>query len=113
MVKEYIPDRGDLVWITLNPHSGHEQSGRRPAVVISPALYNSKVGLSIMCPVTGQVKGYPFEVKIPAGLEVKGVVLADQVRNLDWRARKAELICSLPEDAMTEIQQKLIALITG
>src|SRR5438093_12343161 len=86
---EYIPDRGDAVWITLDPQAGHEQAGRRPALVLSPAAYNGKVGLALLCPITSQVKGYPFEVGMPDGLKVAGVALADQVNSLDWRARKA------------------------
>ncbi len=77
------PDRGDVVWITLNPQAGHEQAGRRPALVVSPLSYNGKVGLAVLCPITSQVKGYPFEVLIPPGLKVSGAVLADQVKNLD------------------------------
>ena len=94
--KPYVPQRGDVIWITLNPQAGYEQAGRRPALVLSPAAYNGKVGLAILCPLTNQIKGYPFEVLIPSGLSVTGAILADQVKNLDWRARGAELICSLP-----------------
>src|SRR4029077_6896441 len=86
-----VPERGDIVWITLNPQAGHEQAGRRPAVVLSPIAYNRKVGLAVFCPITNQIKGYPFEVLIPAGLPVTGAVLADQVKSLDWGVRKAEL----------------------
>lgn len=105
------PERGDVVWITLNPQAGHEQAGRRPAVVLSPLAYNDKVGLAIFCPITGQEKGYPFEVRIPQGLEVTGVVLADQVKSLDWRARNAERMCTLPAGVMTEILGKLNVLL--
>jgi mRNA interferase MazF len=105
------PDRGDLVWITLNPQAGHEQAGRRPAVVISPASYNAKVGLAVCCPVTSQVKGYPFEVALPAGLPITGVVLADQVKSLDWKARNAQRICVLPAAVVAEILAKLHSLL--
>ncbi len=108
----YVPDRGDAVWITLNPQAGHEQAGRRPAVVLSPASYNDRVGLAILCPVTSQVKAYPFEVLIPAGLPLKGAILSDQVKNLDWRIRNAELICSLPDATISEVLQKLETLLT-
>ncbi len=81
-----------MIWITLNPQAGHEQAGRRPALVLSPETYNGKTGLAILCPVTNQIKGYPFEVLIPAGLPVAGAILSDQVKTLDWRARNAELI---------------------
>ena len=87
--KRYIPKRGDVVWITLNSQAGHEQAGRRPAVILSPAAYNDKVGLAILCPITSQIKGYPFEVRIPEGWAVAGVILADQVKSLDWKARQA------------------------
>jgi len=100
-----------MVWITLNPQSGHEQSGRRHAVVLSPSSYNDKVGLAVFCPITNQIKGYPFEVLIPEDLSVSGVILADQVKSLDWRARKAELICPLPKDSILEVLQKLGALL--
>lgn len=109
----YVPDRGDVVWITLRPQAGHEQIGRRPAMVVSPRAYNGKVGLALFCPITSQVKGYPFEVALPPGLSVNGVVLADQVKSLDWRARKAEIACRLPADAISEVVGKLSALLEG
>lgn len=108
----YVPQYGDAVWITLNPRVGHEEAGRRPAVVLSPEKYNSKVGLAILCPITNQVKGYPFEVLLPSGLPVTGAVLSDQVRSLDWRARKAELICALPDETISEVLQKLATLLS-
>ena len=107
----YVPDRGDIVWISLNPQAGHEQAGRRPAVVVSPKSYNGKVGLGLFCPVTSRVKGYPFEVAIPKGLPVGGVVLADQVKSLDWRVRKAEFAGRLPAEARDEVLGKLGALL--
>ena len=106
-----IPDRGDIVWITLNPQVGHEQAGRRPALVLSPAAYNGKVGLAILCPITSQIKGYPFEVLIPDGLEISGAILSDQVKSLDWQARQAEIICKLPSAELDEVLQKLKTLI--
>jgi len=109
----YVPERGEVAWITLNPQAGHEQAGRRPAVVLSPAAYNGKVGLAILCPVTSQVKGYPFEVLIPDGLEVRGAILADQVKSLDWRVREAEKICQLPVRTVNEVLQKLGVLLSG
>jgi mRNA interferase MazF len=108
----YVPDHGDVVWLTFDPQAGHEQAGRRPAVIISPKAYNEKVGLAIFCPVTKQVKGYPFEVPIPEGLPVEGVILSDQVKSLDWRARRAEYLCKLPRRAMMEVFQKLSTLIS-
>jgi len=106
-----VPDRGDAVWIDFNPQSGHEQAGRRPALIISPAAYNGKVGLAIMCPITSRRKGYPFEVQIPDGYPVSGVVLADQVKSLDWRARGAEVIQPLPKAVTNEVLAKLATLI--
>jgi len=111
--KPYVPQRGDVIWITLNPKAGHEQSGRRPALVLSPLAYNGRVGLAILCPFTNQIKGYPFEVLVPAGLSITGAVLADQVKSLDWRARGAEFICSLPRGTVAEVLQKLGTLLSG
>lgn len=108
----YIPQCGDVVWITLNPQEGHEQAGRRPAVVLSPQNYNGKIGLAILCPITKIIKGYPFEVLIPEGLPVMGAILSDQVKSLDWRARDAELICSLPTETISEVLQKLVTLLS-
>ena len=107
----YVPERGDVIWISLTPHAGHEQAGRRPAVVLSPSAYNRRVELAILCPITSQLKGYPFEVPLPEGLPVKGVILADQVKSLDWRVRKAEYVCRLPPEIVTETLQKLGALL--
>ena len=107
----YLPDRGDIVWITLNPQAGHEQAGRRPALVLSGASNNKKVELAILCPVTSHVKGYPFEVLIPDGLEITGAILADQVKSLDWKAREAVIIAKLPEPFLNEVIGKLKALI--
>lgn len=102
-----MPRRGDVAWFTFNPQAGHEQAGRRPAVVLSPLAYNAKVGLALLCPLTSQVKGYPFEVSIPNGLPVNGVILADQVKSLDWPSRDVEFICALPAAVTREILQKL------
>ena len=107
----YVPERGDAVWITLNPQAGHEQTGRRPAVVLSPSAYNKKVGLAILCPITNQVKGYPFEIALPEGLKVTGVILSDQVKSLDWKARQAELISRLPGEVVLEVLLKLNTLL--
>jgi mRNA interferase MazF len=111
MARRYVPARGDVVWITFNPQAGHEQAGRRPALVLSPSSYNGKVGLAILSPVTSQVKGYPFEVSIPAGSKLTGVVLADQVKSLDWRFRRAEFICKLPRETTSDVIDRLGALL--
>ncbi len=107
----YIPRRGDIIWLTFNPQAGHEQAGRRPALVLSPEMYNGKVGLVILCPITSRAKGYPFEVKIPKGLKVMGVILSDQVKSLDWKARDAEFACKLPTETIEEVLQKLNTLL--
>jgi len=111
MVEEYVPERGDVVWITLHPQAGHEQAGRRPAVMLSPAAYNGKVGLAILCPITSRVKGYPFEVIIPEGIDAAGVILADQVKSLDWRARNATPMSHLPPETTREVLEKLNLLL--
>lgn len=107
----YTPHRGDVVWVSLAAQAGQEQTGRRPAVVLSPQAYNSRVGLAVVCPVTAHIKGYPFEVLIPPGLPISGAILADQAESLDWRARRAELICSLPPAVVEEALGKLRALL--
>ena len=107
----YVPERGDLVWLTFNPQAGHEQAGRRLAVVLSPQAYNGKVGLAFFCPITSQVKGYPFEVILPDELPINGAILADQVKSLDWQARQIERINTLPEEIMKELLQKIGLLI--
>ena len=108
---DYTPQRGDIVWLNFNPQIGREQTGRRPAVVLSPGSYNGKVGLLLACPITSQVKGYPFEVAIPAGLKIRGVVLSDQVKSLDWRGRETEFVDRLPASAVNEVLAKISALL--
>jgi len=109
----YVPQRGDLVWLTFDPQAGHEQAGRRPAVVLTPQAYNEKVGLAVFCPITSRRKGYPFEVEIPEGLDVHGVILGDQIKSLDWKSRRAEFAARLPANAMTELTGMLWALLGG
>ena len=112
MAPAFVPAPGNLVWLAFDPKAGHEQGGRRPALVISPREYNTRVGLALFCPVTTSVKGYPFEVAVPAGLPVSGVVLSDQLKSLDWRARKAELICSLPDPVTADVLARIRTLVT-
>lgn len=107
----YVPDRGDIVWLAFDPQAGHEQAGRRPALVLSPAAYNGKTGLALFCPITSQIKGYPFEVLIPQGLTVSGVVLADQIKSLDWRVRQAELAGRVTEDVLQQVLKRVGTLI--
>jgi mRNA interferase MazF len=107
----YIPARGDLVWLEFDSQAGHEQGGRRPALVVSHTAYNRKVGLALLCPITSQVKSYPFEVPLPAGTKVAGVVLSDQVKSLDWRARKATRISSIPDAVLQQVVARVVSLI--
>lgn len=107
----YCPAAGDLIWYELNPPRGHEQADRRPALVLSPRPYNQASGLCLACPVTNRAKGYSFEVSMPAGHTVLGVVLADQLRAMSWRERRAEFITSTPEEVLDEVRAKLAVLI--
>jgi mRNA interferase MazF len=109
----YVPERGDLVWVSLDPQSGHEQKGRRPVLVLSPAAYNGVVGLFLICPVTSKSKGYPFEVLLESGGEIEGVVLADQVKSLDWRVRNAAFIERVSDQVVDECVAKASALLEG
>jgi mRNA interferase MazF len=106
MARRYVPDAGDIVWLNFTPQTGHEQAGRRPALVLSPAAYNAKTSLMLCCPMTQQIKNYPFEV-----LTGDGAVLADQIRNLDWRSRKARLKDRVSPDVLAEVRGKILALI--
>jgi mRNA interferase MazF len=108
----YVPSRGDLVWLEFNPQAGHEQAGHRPAFVASPVEYNRKVGLALLCPITNQIKGYPFEVVLPAGLKVRGAVLADQVKSLDWKARNARKADRVSDALVAEVLAKAMTLIS-
>lgn len=112
MRARYVPRQGDIVWLTFEPQAGHEQKGRRPALVLSPQQYNAKVGLALFCPITSQIKGYPFEVRIPAGHSIGGAILSDQVKSMDWRARRAEYAAQLPKPQMTEVLDKLETLLS-
>jgi mRNA interferase MazF len=107
----YVPDRGDAIWLSFEPQAGREQAGRRPALVLSPASYNAKVSLALVCPITSKSKGYPFEVPVPPEMPIQGVVLADQLRSLDWQARKAERICRLPDPVLDDVTAKIHALL--
>jgi mRNA interferase MazF len=109
----YQPDRGDLMWVDFNPQAGHEQAGRRPALVVSPLAYNARTGLALCCPITSHIKGYPFEVLVPDGLKVSGAVLSDHVKNLDWRARRAEFIARLPQRELEQVINRVILLLKG
>jgi mRNA interferase MazF len=107
----YVPDRGDIVWFTFDPQAGREQAGRRPALVLSPALYNRRASLALVCPITSHVKGYPFEVGLPHGLPVSGVGLADHVKSADWQARGAHFAAKATEHVLAEVTAKLRPLL--
>jgi mRNA interferase MazF len=111
VAKRYVPERGDIVWLQFDPQAGHEQAGKRPALVLSPSAYNGRVGLALLCPITSQRKGYPFEVELPAGMKVQGVVLADQIKSLDWRFRNAERVEIAPPTVLVETVGKVRALL--
>ena len=108
-MKRYIPDAGDIVWLHVNPQAGHEQAGHRPAVVLSPATYNRRAGLMLCCPMTTQIKGYPFEVLIAGNKP--GAVLSDQVKSLDWKAREAEFKGKIAPAELSEVRRKVAVLI--
>lgn len=111
MQQNYAPDRGDLVWLEFDPQAGYEQSGHRPALVVSPKAYNQKVGLALFCPITSKVKGYPFEVLLPKKLKLSGAILSDQFKSLDWRVRKAKRIAAVPKDVLEEVLAKILTLV--
>lgn len=111
MKRGAAPERGDVVWLSFSPQSGREQAGRRPALVLTPARFNERVGLAFVCPVTPRVKGYPFEVPLRGVAKVSGVVLVDQLRSLDWRARRAEPAAKAPPAVMAEVLAKLQPLL--
>ncbi|HEY3225957.1 MAG TPA: endoribonuclease MazF [Planctomycetota bacterium] len=111
MSSRWAPDRGDLVWIDFSPHAGHEQAGRRPALTLSRHDYNRKVGLAIFCPITSRSKGFPFEVPLPEGLEIQGVVMSDQFKSLDWRARRPQRAGRAPNSVLREVLAKSASLL--
>jgi mRNA interferase MazF len=112
LVTAYAPERGDLIWLSFSPQAGHEQAGRRPALVVSPGAYNRRVGLAICCPITSRAKGYPFEVALGSTGSTRGVILSDQVKSLDWRARNAEFIERAAAEVTTEVLGKIGALVS-
>lgn len=110
-MSSYVPDRGDLVWLEFIPQVGSEQSGWRPALVLSPKIYNGKVGLALFCPVTSKIKGYPFEVELPGGTSISGVVLSDQLKSLDWRLRKVKFIERASLDLIAMVTARVLTLL--
>src|SRR5438128_725550 len=111
MARSYCPTRGDIVWVTFAYQGGHEQAGRRPALTLSPEDYNRRSGLALLCPITSRRRDWPFEVLLPEGLEVSGVVLSDQMRSLDWRAQQARFLCQAPKTVTTEALGKIASLL--
>jgi mRNA interferase MazF len=109
--RPYVPGTGDIVWLTFTPQAGHEQAGRHPALVLSPRSYNEKTSLALFCPITSRVKGYPFEVSLPAAGTITGVVLADQIKSLDWRARRIRFESRAPSRVLGEVLEKLTVLL--
>jgi mRNA interferase MazF len=112
MVKIYVPDRGDIVWLNFEPQKGHEQKGHRPALVLSPVEYNEKIGLMICCPMTTQIKGYPFEVLVDGNPE-NGAILVDQVKSMDWRARGAKRKGKVSDETLVEAIEKIKSILEG
>ncbi len=111
MAKACVPERGDIVWLQFDPQAGHEQAGHRPALVVSPRAYNSKVGLALFCPITSRVKGYPFEVVLPKDGKARGAILSDQLKSLDWRARKTTRFDRASEEVVVEVTARLLTLV--
>lgn len=112
LASKYVPKKGDIVWLNFDPQSGHEQAGKRPALIISPLKYNEKSRLAFVCPITNQKKGYPFEVDL-LKTKTTGVVLSDQLKALDWSARKAELIETCPKEILSAVLEKIQAILEG
>ena len=108
--KAHIPERGDIVWVTLSPTRGHEQSGRRPVLILSPAFYNKSAGTALICPITSKQKGYAFEVLFSAN-KISGTILADQIRVVDWKARKITLVDRVGTETVDRVLEKIILLI--
>jgi len=111
MVADYIPQREDVIRLDFNPQAGHEQAGKRPALVLSPKTYNHKTGLLLACPITSKIKGYPFEVVLSEELPVKGAILADQIKSLDWQARDAQFPCQVSEPILADVIEKITLLL--
>lgn len=111
MAGQYVPGPGDVAWLEFDPQAGHEQAGTRPALVLSPAAYNARTGMMVCCPITNQVKEYPFEVVIHGNSNVTGTILSDQIKNLDWRARKARYKGRVTDDELAETLGKIRALL--
>jgi len=110
--RPYVPEAGDLVWLTFDPQRGREQRGRRPALILSPRLYNARAQLAVACPITSHAKGYPFEVPVTGTDGIVGVVLADHLKSLDWKERRAEFAGKLPAPAMADVRDRVRVLLS-
>ena len=111
VARAYVPDAGDLIWLDFTPQAGREQAGRRPAVVLSPRSYNEKTSLAVVCPVTSHVKGYPFEVGLPPGSRIRGAILSDHLKNLDWRQRQAQKAGKIQRSILEQVRSRVAALL--
>ena len=111
MRRPYVPDTGELVWVTFDPQAGREQRGRRPALILSPRSYNRRSDLVLACPITSQIKGYPFEVVLPAESPIAGAVLSDQVKSVDWRTRRVKFAGHAPSDVLAAVRERLRPLL--
>ncbi len=111
VAREYVPEAGDLIWLDFTPQAGREQAGRRPVVVLSPRTYNEKTSLAVVCPVTSHAKGYPFEVPVPPGQSIKGVVLSDHLKSLDWHQRKAQKAGRITASLLAQVRDRIAALL--
>ena len=111
MKARYVPDAGDLIWLTFDPQAGREQRGRRPALVLSPRVYNSRADLAVACSITSKAKGYPFEVALPTGGPIAGAVLSDQLKSIDWKERRAEFAGKVASSALAEVRERIRPLL--
>jgi mRNA interferase MazF len=107
----YVPDRGDIIYVNFDPQAGREQKKRRPAIVLSPLVYNNRFKLALLCPITSKIKNYPFEINLPKNMKISGVILVDQIKSMDWNARYAEFIEKSPEYLLREIVLRLQPLL--
>ncbi len=110
-MSNYVPDRGDVVWVDFNPQAGHEQAGRRPALVLSPREFNHRMKVAFVCPITNQPKGIPFEVPVPVGSKVTGVVLCQHAKSIDWRARQVSFLCRLDDETINEVSGRVLSFV--
>ncbi len=107
----YVPDRGDVIWIHLDPQAGREQAGHRPALVLSPQSFNRKLNVVFCCPITSRAKRFEFEIPLPDGLDVKGVILSHHMKSLDWRVRNARYMTRVPDDIVDDVLLRLVSIL--